>query len=87
MVGCHLWKCCANYGPLVYHNCFAFASYYGYLVKLKNVNTSYSTKMLFTVGYYQVLQFITKEGGYSNESWQGYLMEKVGIPVKQVENK
>jgi hypothetical protein len=87
MVGVHLWQCCENYGPLASHNCFAFESFYGHLVKLKNPNASYSTKMLFSLGHYQILQYIGNKTGIGNDTWQGKIMEKIGISVKQVQNK
>jgi len=87
MVGKHLWKCCKNYGPLVSHNCFAFESFYGYLVKLKGHNSNYTKSILFTIGHYHLQQLIASESGIKNDTWQGKLMEKVGINVKEIVNK
>ena len=87
MVGIHLWQCCDNYGPLASHNCFAFESFYGHLIKLKNSNAFYSTKMLFALGHYQLLQYITEKSGIGNDTWQGQIMEKMDITVKKIQNK
>ena len=56
-------------------------------MKLKNPNASYSTKMLFSLGHYQILQYIGNKTGIENDTWQGKIMEKIGISVKQVQNK
>ena len=87
MVGKHLWQCCDNYGPLISHNCFAFESFYGHLIKLKNSNASYSTKMLFALGHHHISQYITSKIELGNDTWQGKIMENMGILIRQIQNK
>ena len=43
--------------------------------------------MLFALGHYQLLQYITEKSGIGNDTWQGQIMEKMDITVKKIQNK
>ena len=83
----HLWKVCLRYRPLCTHSCFCFESYYGDLVKLKSGTMPYQTEMLFTTEYKQAMIALTEKCSITNDTWQGKILEKLGVSVKVVQNK
>src|SRR5687768_10916768 len=87
LVGGHLWWTCANYGPLSTHNCFSFESYYGQLVRLKSGSTPYQSRMLFTIGHHHAMKYLTTTNIVNNSTWQGQIMEKIGVPIRIIQNK
>jgi len=87
IVGKHLWLSCLNYGPLSTHSCFSFESYYGDMIRLKSGTVAYQTAMLFTTGYQQALIQMADQCSIPNNTWQGKILEKMGVPVQIIQNK
>lgn len=83
----HLVPLCERFGPLYSHNCFAFESYYGVLLKSKSGTHHMQEQMLHISGYSKAIQFTTEHLQISNETPIGYLLQQLDIPVTIVQNR
>ena len=86
-MGKHLWRTCLNYGPLSTHSYFPFESFYGDIIKLKSGTAFYQTNMMFASGYHQAATQLADKSNITNSTWQGRLMEKIGVPIQIIQNK
>ena len=43
--------------------------------------------MLFALGHHHISQYITSKIELGNDTWQGKIMENMGILIRQIQNK
>jgi hypothetical protein len=82
VLGVHLISLCQHFGPLYAHNCFAFESFYGSLLKWKSGTHMLQTQMLHMNGYITANKYVAQSQQITNASLLGELLEDMNIPVQ-----